>query len=171
MARAWGWIVAAGGLVRVEALAAEVGWRRKRPWSRFRSQIGRPPERAAKPARFDHAAHRLAAGDDTARAAADSDYADRSHLHRDVMACSGVTPATVAAHPCLAADSLAWRHASRGGNLPWHAHAAGTRAPGPGRGPAGAGPRKPSNRVRAHARRPHAPPPGRSAPGGPQIRW
>jgi AraC-like DNA-binding protein len=58
---AWAWhrIVGSRGLVRVDGLAAEVGWSRKRLWSRFRSQLGLPPKRAVKLVRFDHAAHRL----------------------------------------------------------------------------------------------------------------
>lgn len=107
---AWAWqrIVAGRGLVRVDGLAAEVGWSRKRLWSRFRSQIGLPPKRAVKLVRFDHAAHRLVAGEGAARVAADAGYADQSHLHRDVVAFTGVTPATVAGEPFLAVDDLAW---------------------------------------------------------------
>ncbi len=47
---AWAWhgIVAGRGMVRIEHLAAELGWSRKRLWSRFHSQIGLPPKRAAK---------------------------------------------------------------------------------------------------------------------------
>ncbi len=58
--------------------------------------------------RFDHAAHRLVAGEGAARVAADAGYADQSHLHRDVVAFTGVTPATVAAEPFLAVDDIAW---------------------------------------------------------------
>ncbi len=107
---AWAWdrIVAGAGSVRVDGLAAEVGWSRKRLWSRFRSQIGLPPKPAAKLVRFDHAAHRLVAGDNAARVAAEGGYADQSHLHRDVKALSGATPATVAAEPWLAVDPVAW---------------------------------------------------------------
>ncbi|MFI6739698.1 helix-turn-helix domain-containing protein [Nonomuraea sp. NPDC050451] len=107
---AWAWrrIVAGRGLVRVDGLAAEVGWSRKRLWSRFRSQIGLPPKRAVKLVRFDHAAHRLVAGEGAARVAADAGYADQSHLHRDVVAFTGATPATVAGEPFLAVDDLAW---------------------------------------------------------------
>jgi AraC-like DNA-binding protein len=107
---AWAWhrIVDSRGLVRVDGLAAEVGWSRKRLWSRFRSQLGLPPKRAVKLVRFDHAAHRLVAGEGAAQVAADAGYADQSHLHRDVTAFTGATPATVAGEPFLAVDPIAW---------------------------------------------------------------
>ncbi|MEV8630246.1 helix-turn-helix domain-containing protein [Streptosporangium sp. NPDC051023] len=107
---AWAWrrIVAGRGQVRIDRLAAELGWSRKRLWSRFRSQIGLPPKSAAKLVRFDHAAHRLAVGEDAARVAAETGYADQSHLHRDVMAFTGVTPATMAGELWLAVDDVAW---------------------------------------------------------------
>ncbi|MEU7858663.1 helix-turn-helix domain-containing protein [Nonomuraea sp. NPDC049141] len=107
---AWAWdrIVGDRGLVRVDGLAGEVGWSRKRLWSRFRSQLGLPPKRAVKLVRFDHAAHRLVAGEGVARVAADGGYTDQSHLHRDVVAFTGVTPANVAGEPFLAVDDIAW---------------------------------------------------------------
>ncbi|GAB3799837.1 helix-turn-helix domain-containing protein [Micromonospora zhanjiangensis] len=108
VARAWHRIVAGGGRVRVDGLAAEVGWSRKRLWTRFRAQIGLPPKQAAKLVRFDRAAHRLAAGGPAARVAADTGYADQAHLHRDVMTFTGLTPATMAGEPWLAVDDLAW---------------------------------------------------------------
>jgi AraC-like DNA-binding protein len=58
--------------------------------------------------RFDQAVHRLAAGNDIARVAADSGYADQSHLHRDVVAFTGATPAAVSGAPWLAVDGIAW---------------------------------------------------------------
>ncbi|OIJ64454.1 helix-turn-helix domain-containing protein [Streptomyces mangrovisoli] len=104
----WRELVARRGAVRVERLADEVGWSRQRVWSRFREQIGLGPKRAAQLVRFDHAAHRLAAGQSAARVAAESGYADQSHLHRDVMAFAGVTPTAVALAPWLAVDEVAW---------------------------------------------------------------
>nr|MDT0516094.1 helix-turn-helix domain-containing protein [Streptomyces sp. DSM 41633] len=127
---AWAWrrLVGTRGLVGVDALAAEVGWSRKRLWSRFRSQVGLPPKHAAKLVRFDHAAHRLVAGDSAAQVATDTGYADQSHLHRDVAAFAGATPATVAGEPFLVVDDIAWP-------------GRGTTAPavdrGPVRGPGG----------------------------------
>ena len=107
---AWAWnrLVVSRGLVRVERLATEIGWSRKRLWSRFQSQVGLPPKRAARLVRFDHAAHRLVAGVDGARVAAEGGYADQSHLHRDVVAFTGVTPTAVAGEPWLAVDDIAW---------------------------------------------------------------
>lgn len=113
---AWAWrrMVVSRGLVRIEGLADEVGWSRKRLWSRFHSQIGLPPKRASMLVRFDHAVHRLVAGEGVALVAAESGYADQSHLHRDVMALTGVTPATVAGEPWLAVDDTAWSDANGG---------------------------------------------------------
>lgn len=107
---AWAWHRIAGsrGLTRVDALAAEVGWSRKRLWSRFRTQLGLPPKHAVKLVRFDHAAHRLVAGEAAARVAAETGYADQSHLHRDVMTFTGATPSNMAREPFLAVDDLAW---------------------------------------------------------------
>ncbi|MFC4905769.1 AraC family transcriptional regulator [Actinomadura gamaensis] len=107
---AWAWrrIIGSRGLARVDGLADEVGWSRKRLWSRFRTQVGLPPKRAATLVRFDHAVHRLVAGVSPARAAAESGYADQSHLHRDVVSFAGLTPAAVIAEPFLAVDEFAW---------------------------------------------------------------
>jgi AraC-like DNA-binding protein len=116
VAFAWEQMVTNGGRVQVERLAAEVAWSRKRLWSRFRSQIGVTPKRAAQLIRFDHAAHRLAAGHSAALVAAESGYVDQSHLHRDVITFAEVTPTAVAVAPWLAVDDVAWsarEHASR----------------------------------------------------------
>ena len=108
VAFAWAQMVTGQGQVRVDQLAAETGWSRKRLWSRFRSQIGLTPKRAAQLIRFDHAAHRLAAGHSAALVAAEGGYADQSHLHRDVTTFAGITPRAVAAAPWLAVDDIAW---------------------------------------------------------------
>jgi AraC-like DNA-binding protein len=107
---AWAWerIRVSRGQVRVDQMAAELGWSRKRLWLRFRDQIGLPPKGAAKLVRFDHAAHRLIAGQDAARVAADGGYTDQSHLHRDIVAFSGVTPGALPGEPFLTIDDIAW---------------------------------------------------------------
>lgn len=96
------------GRVRVDSLASELGWSRKRLWSRFRSQIGLTPKRAVRLVRFDHAAHLLAAGNAAARVAAASGYADQAHLHREVAAFTGMTPTALVAVPWLAIEDVAW---------------------------------------------------------------
>jgi AraC-like DNA-binding protein len=107
----WKQMMKSRGRVRVERLAAEIGWSRKRLWSRFRSQLGLTPKRAANLIRFDYAAHRLAAGHSAALVATESGYADQSHLHREVATFVGLTPTTVATAPWLAVDDVAWpRH-------------------------------------------------------------
>jgi len=113
VAHTWRRTVISRGQLRVDGLADEVGWGRKRLWSRFRSQIGLPPKRAAQLVRFDHAAHLLAAGHDAASVAAQSGYVDQSHLHREVKAIAGITPTAVATAPWLAIDDVAWPAAPR----------------------------------------------------------
>ncbi|WP_306317767.1 MULTISPECIES: AraC family transcriptional regulator [unclassified Streptomyces] len=108
VAYAWRRLAADHGLVRVDRLARETGWSRKRLWSRFRAQVGLTPQHAARLIRFDRAAHRLSAGTPPSRVAADSGYADQSHLHRDVRAFTGATPSAIAETPFLAVDDVAW---------------------------------------------------------------
>lgn len=113
VAFAWEQMIIRRGRVRVDQLAARTGWSRKRLWSRFRSQVGLTPKRAAQLIRFDHAAHRLAAGHSAALVAADSGYADQSHLHRDAITFARATPAAVALAPWLTVDHIAWPHPAR----------------------------------------------------------
>ncbi|MFJ8582900.1 helix-turn-helix domain-containing protein [Micromonospora sp. NPDC093277] len=108
VAYTWRQTLTSRGRVRVDGLADEVGWSRKRLWSRFRSQLGITPKRAARLVRFDHAAHLLAAGHAPASVATESGYVDQSHLHREVKAFAGLTPTAVAVAPWLAIDDVAW---------------------------------------------------------------
>ncbi|GAA2304560.1 helix-turn-helix domain-containing protein [Streptomyces kunmingensis] len=108
VAHSWRRTLADRGRVRVDGLAGEVGWSRKRLSARFRSQLGITPKRAARLVRFDHAAHLLAAGHPAARVAVESGYVDQSHLHREVRDFAGLTPAGVASAPWLAIDDVAW---------------------------------------------------------------
>jgi len=108
VAYTWRRTLTSRGRLRVDGLADEVGWSRKRLWSRCRAQLGITPKRAAQLVRFDHAAHLLAAGHAPAGVATDSGYADQSHLHREVKAFAGLTPSAVAVAPWLAIDDVAW---------------------------------------------------------------
>ncbi|UMP01245.1 AraC family transcriptional regulator [Amycolatopsis sp. EV170708-02-1] len=108
VAHTWRRTLTSRGRVQVDSLAGEVGWDRKRLWSRFRSQLGISPKRAIRLVRFDHAAHLLANGHAAAGVAAESGYVDQSHLHREVKAFTGLTPSIVAVAPWLAIDDVAW---------------------------------------------------------------
>ncbi|MGV0793267.1 helix-turn-helix domain-containing protein [Mycolicibacterium sp. XJ1819] len=108
VAFAWRRVMTTRGRARVGPLATQVGWSRERLWSRFRSQIGLTPKRAARLVRFDYAAHRLAAGHSPAMVAVECGFVDQSHLYRDVMEFAGVTPTAVGAAPWLAVDDIAW---------------------------------------------------------------
>ncbi|MFI6482817.1 helix-turn-helix domain-containing protein [Nonomuraea sp. NPDC050663] len=108
VAHVWRRLAGSRGRARVEGLADEIGWSRKRLWARFRAQLGIGPKRAARLVRFDHAAHLLASGRPAAEVAAESGYADQSHLSREARVFAGLTPAGVAAAPWLAIDDVAW---------------------------------------------------------------
>ncbi|MER5258083.1 helix-turn-helix domain-containing protein [Streptomyces sp. NPDC002855] len=114
VAHSWRRTLTSRGRMRVEDLADEVGWSRKRLSARFRSQLGITPKRAARLVRFDHAAHLLAAGRPAASVATESGYVDQSHLHHEVKEFTGLTPAAVAAAPWLEVDDVAWPGSSPG---------------------------------------------------------
>ncbi len=105
---AWHAMAASRGTMKVDALASEIGWSRKRMWSRFGAQVGLSPKRLSRLLRFDHASHRLAAGIPSAQVAADCGYADQSHLHRETQALAGMTPHAVAKAGWLTVDDRAW---------------------------------------------------------------
>lgn len=115
VAHAWRRTLTSRGRLRVDGLADDVGWSRKRLWARFRSELGITPKRAARLVRFDHAAHLLAAGRAPAVVASESGYVDQSHLHRETMALAGLTPGAVATAPWLAIDDTAWPASSPAG--------------------------------------------------------
>lgn len=94
---AWAQILASGGTTRIDRLAAEYGWSRKRLWARFTTQIGVTPKRAAMLVRFDRAARRLETGEKPCETAVACGYADQAHLHRDVRDFADCTPGELAA--------------------------------------------------------------------------
>jgi AraC-like DNA-binding protein len=97
VAYAWHTIVASRGRVRVEDLARNCGWSRKRLWRRFEACTGLTPKRAAMLVRFRYAVEGLVAGKPAADVALDSGFTDQPHLCRDVAAFAGVTPGAVSA--------------------------------------------------------------------------
>ncbi|MGD9528388.1 helix-turn-helix domain-containing protein [Pseudonocardia sp.] len=93
VARAWHLLTRTRGRVGIAALAAEVGWSRRRLLRRFTVQVGLGPKTAARVLRFRHAADLLAAGGRTvADVAALTGHADQSHLVREFRALAGCPP-------------------------------------------------------------------------------
>ncbi|MEV0978816.1 helix-turn-helix domain-containing protein [Streptomyces sp. NPDC049915] len=93
--QAWQRLLADGGRVRIDALAAEVGWSDRHLRTRFRQEIGLTPKAAARVVRFDRARRRLAARPHRpglAGLAADLGYADQSHLDREFTALASCAP-------------------------------------------------------------------------------
>ncbi|MEV6560284.1 helix-turn-helix domain-containing protein [Nocardia sp. NPDC051756] len=94
----WDRILSSGGQVRIGALAETVGWSHKRLLTRFESQIGLAPKRAAMLVRFRSAVDGLLAGRAAADVAADCGYTDQAHLSRDVTIFADRAPGALTAH-------------------------------------------------------------------------
>lgn len=89
---------AAGGAVRIDELADELGYSRKHLHERFLREVGLSPKRYAEVRRFDRVVKRLRAGDhgNLARLAAELGYADQSHLSREVKRFSSLCASALA---------------------------------------------------------------------------
>lgn len=80
------------GAVRVETLAAEVGWSRRHLAARFRDAFGLAPKALARVIRVEYAAQRVRAGDPLVDIAYAAGYADQAHFNRDFRELVGCTP-------------------------------------------------------------------------------
>jgi AraC-like DNA-binding protein len=94
---AWAWrrLVAAQGGLAIDSLARELGWSRRHLAERFRREVGLTPKAAARVLRWERACALLARPGrrpTLAGVAADCGYADQSHLTREWVALSGLTP-------------------------------------------------------------------------------
>jgi AraC-like DNA-binding protein len=91
VAEAWRRLAHRGGRVRVEALAAELGWSRRRLSGRFADEVGLTPKQSARVFRFTRA-QALARRHPLAEVADLAGYADQAHLCREWQALAGRTP-------------------------------------------------------------------------------
>jgi AraC-like DNA-binding protein len=93
---AWAWtsLRATHGATPVGALAAELGWSRRRLAGSFREQVGLPPKLYARILRFRHVLRRLDGRPEPhwAEIAYDCGYYDQAHFNRDFRAFAGTTP-------------------------------------------------------------------------------
>jgi AraC-like DNA-binding protein len=92
---AWAWrrLRETHGRVAVGALAAELGWSRKRIVARFRDEIGLPPKAVARLLRFERA-RELAGTMSWGELAFECGFADQSHLIAEFRRVTGRTPET-----------------------------------------------------------------------------
>lgn len=80
------------GAVRIEALAAEVGWSSRHLSARFRDETGLAPKAVARLARAEHAVTLLREGRPLADVAYAAGYADQPHFNRDFRELVGCPP-------------------------------------------------------------------------------
>jgi AraC-like DNA-binding protein len=87
-------LVQTGGVERIEAVAAKLGWSRKHLVAKFHEEIGLAPKTVARVARFNRALLRARRGgsDGWAELAIDCGYFDQSHLVRDFKTFAGDSP-------------------------------------------------------------------------------
>jgi AraC-like DNA-binding protein len=101
---AWRRILRTGGQIAVAGLAHDYGWSRTRFWSRFKTQVGVSPKRAARIVRFDRALRMIGADAELAAVAARCGYADQSHLNRDFLDFAATTPGELRDDPLWTGD-------------------------------------------------------------------
>lgn len=96
VAEAWRMIFAFDGRLRVDSVAAHVGWGRRHLSERFRLATGITPKQAARIARFESARNILTAParPPLAEIAARCGYADQSHLAREWRSLAGCSVGT-----------------------------------------------------------------------------
>ncbi|HET7572796.1 MAG TPA: helix-turn-helix transcriptional regulator [Gaiellaceae bacterium] len=81
------------GRARIGALAAELGWSRRRIVERFRDEVGLPSKAVARVLRFERA-RSLAGTMSWGEVAYVCGYADQSHLIAEFRRIAGGTPGT-----------------------------------------------------------------------------
>ena len=89
--RAWHLLCASGGTARIADVARAVGWSERHLAARFRTEVGLTPKVAARVVRFDRA-RRMFPRSGGATVAATCGYADQSHLVRDFVDFTGLSP-------------------------------------------------------------------------------
>jgi AraC-like DNA-binding protein len=90
----WSEIQRSRGVLRIDRLAGDLGWSRKRLAAHARDAFGMTPKRLARIARFRHAVDlaQSATEADWAGLAAECGYADQAHLVREFAQLAGQPP-------------------------------------------------------------------------------
>lgn len=93
VAAAWSRLHETAGAVRIDALAAELGFSRRHLTTTFHEQVGLAPKAVARLLRFSQVRERLArAPSRWADIAYEAGYCDQAHLNRDFRQLAGTTP-------------------------------------------------------------------------------
>ena len=92
VSEAWDLLVRSGGRSTIGEIAREVGWSHKHLITKFKQQIGVAPRLAARLLRLSRVWRHITDGQGWARIAAESGYADQSHLVREFRQFTGTTP-------------------------------------------------------------------------------
>jgi AraC-like DNA-binding protein len=90
--QAWHLLLHSGGRSTIRAIARQVGWSHKHLITRFKQQVGVAPHMAARLLRLSTVWRHLGHERTWARIAAESGYADQSHLIREFRRFTGTTP-------------------------------------------------------------------------------
>jgi AraC-like DNA-binding protein len=92
VSEAWHLLVRSGGRSTISGIARQVGWSHKHLISRFKQQVGVAPRMAARLVRLSAVWRHIDHEQTWARIAAESGYADQSHLIREFRHFTGTTP-------------------------------------------------------------------------------
>ncbi len=106
VAHAWQLVRASRGRLRVDEIAARVGWSRCHLGTRFQTELGVAPKTALRLALFEHARHLAGTGRPLADVAADCGYVDQAHLSRDWRDLTTLTPRVLLAEFPEVQDTL-----------------------------------------------------------------
>ena len=94
LGRAWTGVLASGGRLRVDELAARTGWSRRHFTERFTREYGLGPKEVARVVRFQRSTMLLRSGrfPTLSEVAASSGFYDQAHLAREWAAMAGCPP-------------------------------------------------------------------------------
>ena len=98
VSEAWDLLVQSGGTSTIAEIAREVGWSHKHLITKFKQQVGVAPRLAARLLRLSRVWRHIKTGQSWARIAAESGYADQSHLVREFRQFTGTTPGALIAN-------------------------------------------------------------------------
>jgi AraC-like DNA-binding protein len=95
VSEAWALLVQSGGTSTIGEIARDVGWSHKHLITRFKEEVGVAPRLAGRLLRLARVWRVINSDQSWARIAAESGYADQSHLVREFRQFTGTTPSAL----------------------------------------------------------------------------